>query len=163
VKSASENNWIPLHISVKEGKSDAVDKLLTLGANIGARDIGECTPLHLAALYGQPAIFDRLLEGGAKIDDRDDGGFTLVHLIVRALQNAISKGSISSTDKDGHKHEFWFDNNEAACGSMGKRSPAAEWVPGRAGRPGASSCRSPMTRGWIRASGKTSAATPCMC
>lgn len=60
-----------------------VDRCITAGADIHARDGDGSTPLHAAALVGHAAAVTALLAAGADIEARDDLGSTPLHVAAR--------------------------------------------------------------------------------
>ncbi len=69
-----------LHRAAASGRLDVVDLLLSYGADVGARNVGDFTPLHAAAEYGHVSVVGRLLEAGADPDTANDDGYTPMHL-----------------------------------------------------------------------------------
>ncbi len=77
-----------LHVASDCGNSDIVEFLLSLGADIEARDKHGSTPLHLAALAGNDEIVEQFVMAGANLDAQDRSGWTPLH-------EAASKGHSS--------------------------------------------------------------------
>lgn len=71
----------PLHWSISPagGGTEAMEKLLQLGADPDARSDQGATPLMNAAQSNKPAHVAMLLAAGAAIDARDHRGFTALH------------------------------------------------------------------------------------
>ena len=80
-KSALENTLYnnattALHSAAMEGKTEVVQKLITLGQDINAKDANGTTPLHGAALEGQLDTAELLLQKGADANLEDENGNT---------------------------------------------------------------------------------------
>jgi hypothetical protein len=71
----------PLHwsLSATGGGTEAMEKLLQLGADPDARSDEGATPLMNAVQSNKPAHVAMLLAAGAAIDARDNRGFTALH------------------------------------------------------------------------------------
>ncbi len=82
VVSRSALGWRPLHEAAFLGYSDVVSRLLSCGAEVGARTEAGRTPLHLAAWLGQAEAAAALLERGADPNARDRDGRTPLHRAV---------------------------------------------------------------------------------
>ena len=65
------SHWTPLLHAIHQGHAEAVDALLTAGADVHRAAPGHLTPLLMAVGNGQPQIVRRLLAAGA--DPRADG------------------------------------------------------------------------------------------
>jgi ankyrin repeat protein len=64
------------------GQLESLDVLLSLQADLCARDLDSCTALHHAATMrgdGGAACLQRLLESGASFSDPAAGGWTPLH------------------------------------------------------------------------------------
>lgn len=68
-----------LHEAASSGDMDAVRRLLSLGADVNARDDGGTTPLHLACRHGRIEIVRLLLEHGADPNAASGSGATPLH------------------------------------------------------------------------------------
>ena len=69
----------PLSDAAAKGDTAAIERLLSSGAAIDARDHDQATPLINAALKGQVEAAKLLLAKGANVTARNSGGFTALH------------------------------------------------------------------------------------
>jgi ankyrin repeat protein len=91
------HGYTPLHLAVRQNRSDAVEELLKGGANPNCvTDMFQLTPLHMASSLGQAQIISQLLENGADVNARAfDGATPLLHA-TRTLHGDIVKILLSS-------------------------------------------------------------------
>ena len=68
-----------LHFAAEQGNTDAVRKLLELGAYVNDFDTDHMTPFLYAAENGDPALLAFLVEKGAHRTTHDDSGMTALH------------------------------------------------------------------------------------
>lgn len=76
----------PLHVVCCWGDCEAIEILISAGADINAKGESGFTPLHCAAEQNQPDAVKLLIQLGAKIA-QDDGGETALEL-AKSLGNA---------------------------------------------------------------------------
>jgi hypothetical protein len=77
VDTRDPNQWTPLHAASSSGKHDIVKLLLSLNADIEAKEGSYAsTPLHRAAGEGQLAVVILLLKNGASKEAQDAFGWT---------------------------------------------------------------------------------------
>ena len=76
-----------LHIAVKRGYYESVDRILCAGANVDAEALGSLLPLQEAAKKGNLNIVDCLLKAGANIDAGSNE--SIYHRRKTALELAI--------------------------------------------------------------------------
>lgn len=76
------NAWTPLHAAAHYGRSSVADSLIAAGADLEARDAGDCTPLHRALLNRQGATARLLVHRGADVGARDAAGQTPLQLAL---------------------------------------------------------------------------------
>jgi len=84
----------PLHCATWKGHVETVAFLLTVGANVNARNHNEhwgTTPLHAAAHANQVAIAKLLLEHGADVNAKDMNGKTPMHHTTFHKARAVAK------------------------------------------------------------------------
>jgi ankyrin repeat protein len=90
-----DNNKTILMYACWVGNIEAVNHLISKGADVNAQDIGGATPLHLAAWKGHNAIALRLLEHGASANAMSKEGMTPLDIAMmrenRELAEAIEK------------------------------------------------------------------------
>lgn len=68
----------PLHYAAGRGMKEAVDLLITMGADASAKDHHGNTPLHLAAVNGRYEVFSILIDAGADVVSQGRFGWTPV-------------------------------------------------------------------------------------
>ena len=85
VRERSGDGFTLLHLAAFFGQQDAVDLLLTSGAETDGRGTGWMTgtPLHSAASSGNVAVVRTLLAAGADPTARQSGGWTALHAAAR--------------------------------------------------------------------------------
>ena len=74
--NATRNGETPLHFATDRQHSDAVKKLISLGASINLQNRSGNTPLHLAAMNGNLGICNYLMKNGALRNIRNSKGRT---------------------------------------------------------------------------------------
>ncbi|XP_008050915.1 ankyrin repeat domain-containing protein 23 isoform X2 [Carlito syrichta] len=96
-----------LHWACLKGHSQLVNKLLTAGATVDARDLLDRTPTFWACRGGHLDILKQLLNQGARVNARDKIWSTPLHVAVRTghsdcLEHLIECGAnINAQDKEG--------------------------------------------------------------
>ena len=68
-----------LHIAAQAGLEETVKKLISIGADVDARNNINHSPLHLAAINGNIGVIQYLVRNNAKIDALDDYQMTPLH------------------------------------------------------------------------------------
>ena len=68
-----------LHIAAQAGLEETVKTLISIGADVDARNNTNYSPLHLAAINGNVDIIQYLVKSNAKIDALDDYQMTPLH------------------------------------------------------------------------------------
>lgn len=82
VVSRDSHGLTALHVACIHGKSNTVESLIDLGADINATDLNECTPLHYAVSRGHQNALLLLLHSGANINQTNIDKNTPLHLSV---------------------------------------------------------------------------------
>lgn len=82
VESRDSHGLTSLHVACIHGKSNIVESLIDLGAEINATDLNECTPLHYAASRGHQNALLLLLHSGANINRANIDKNTPLHMSV---------------------------------------------------------------------------------
>jgi ankyrin repeat protein len=65
--------------AVDENNLPEVRRLLSVGADVNARNVDDCTPLHSASDLGHNQVVKELVEHGADIEKKDRLGWTPLH------------------------------------------------------------------------------------
>ncbi|KAJ8599578.1 hypothetical protein CTAYLR_004674 [Chrysophaeum taylorii] len=84
-------NRTPLHVAAAAGSIAAVQKLVTLGANVETRDTMGHTPAHHAAFHGREPALDLLVANGADDALPDPDGKTPQTLLRESLPPPTSE------------------------------------------------------------------------
>lgn len=92
ITSRSSNGDTPLHVMTWRNDLEAVEILISAGADVDAvGDMGE-TPLHIAARGGNVAIATALLKAGARDDIRSEWEFVSTpHEMAERAGGAIAE------------------------------------------------------------------------
>jgi ankyrin repeat protein len=70
---SDNDGWTPLHIASHNGRFDAVDLLLELGADLKAKGVNGITPLHMACAKSSMDIVKCLLRHSALRSEEFEG------------------------------------------------------------------------------------------
>ena len=98
----------PLIRAVKQGDSNAVDRMLTAGVDVNQAGHKQQTALHAAMLRGDKEIFSRLLSSGADPNHCDYRGSSIMHLAAREedsfwLREALRNGGNPNQPNTGNR------------------------------------------------------------
>jgi ankyrin repeat protein len=85
-----------------KGKTDCVEELLNLAANVEAEDGNSWTGLHFAARYGHQEIVELLLKKGAKTGKKVTGGPD-TRLAGGDMQSVVDHTAADLAKVNGHK------------------------------------------------------------
>ena len=66
--------------AIKKGDIERINKLISQGADVNAKDKRGMTPLHQAAYYGQRQVAKVLIAKGANVNETDTAGQTPLHI-----------------------------------------------------------------------------------
>jgi len=69
LQSKTEEGKSPLHMATGWGRCDIVEYLISIGADINARNNNGGTPIHVAASQNQPECAKILISHGANVND----------------------------------------------------------------------------------------------
>ncbi|KDO21613.1 hypothetical protein SPRG_13298 [Saprolegnia parasitica CBS 223.65] len=97
---ASTPNGTPLHMAVSEDQEKAVESLLSLHANVNARNQHGITPLLLATLMHKPAVAALLLRAGADMTVNIMPGITAVHVAAETGFTSIIEAMLAERAVD---------------------------------------------------------------
>jgi len=106
-------NRTPLHIAAYEGHKDIAELLISIGADIGAKDIEGCTPIYWAVVRGNKEIVDLLITADADVSDAPifsvmsarNSNRDIVELLIKAganvppLQLAAYRGNLQEVSR----------------------------------------------------------------
>jgi len=67
-----------------------VERLLSKGGDVNAKDAAGCTALHRAAWDGSPDLVTLLLSKGADVNAKNNDGHTALHLAARRGHLAVA-------------------------------------------------------------------------
>lgn len=79
----------PLHLAALSNCYDAVEALISWGANINHPGEHGASPLHVACQYGDAKLVRLLQHHGANVSAVDDDGDTCMHYIVRHKEDSL--------------------------------------------------------------------------
>ena len=100
-----------LHWAAARGEIAIMRWLLSIHADVNARNASDGTPLHTAAAQGQAFALALLLEAGADTTLLNDDG-------VSAAQLAVAKGR-DDLAREIHKYQIKYDNAVASAEEQG--------------------------------------------
>ncbi|WP_332328280.1 ankyrin repeat domain-containing protein [Endozoicomonas sp. GU-1] len=93
-----KTKYMPLHFAAEQGQQEAINALITRGANVDARTTDGRTPLHCAAEQGQQEAINALITRGANVNARTTDGRTPLHCAAekgqrKAMDALIARGA----------------------------------------------------------------------
>ncbi|MHC9538895.1 MAG: ankyrin repeat domain-containing protein [Vulcanimicrobiota bacterium] len=91
VKTKDGNGDSPLHYATDAGKKDAAALLISLGADVNAKNKSLWTPLHFAALHGNVDMAKVLVDHGARRSEKNDEGLTPFQMAEMNGNNEVMK------------------------------------------------------------------------
>ena len=92
LQSKTEEGKSPLHMATGWGKCDIVEYLISVGADINARNNNGGTPIHVAASQNQPDCARILISHGANVNDiRTLGKMTPLLIAVYKSNYEVAK------------------------------------------------------------------------
>ncbi|RFN48856.1 ankyrin repeat protein [Fusarium flagelliforme] len=94
-----------LHRAVRSRNTEAIQKLLDLGADVNRRDEAQWTPLHQASFAGDAKVIDCLIGNGADINSKERIGQTPLLLAARygrleVVQRLVAEDGIDMNSED---------------------------------------------------------------
>ena len=78
-------SYTGLHLAAHEGRVDEIDRLITAGADLNARDRAGRTPAHVAAFASHDNAVAALAKGGADMNALENGVYDI--LTIAAVAN----------------------------------------------------------------------------
>jgi ankyrin repeat protein len=85
-----------LREAARENNLPQVSRLLSVGADVNAKDIyGDRTPLHWACAHGHMQVFNELVEHGADVEATDRHGSTPLHYAISQDHLPVVKALLS--------------------------------------------------------------------
>ena len=78
-------SYTGLHLAAHEGRVDEIDRLITAGADLNARDRAGRTPAHVAAFASHDNAVTALAKGGADMNALENGVYDV--LTIAAVAN----------------------------------------------------------------------------
>jgi ankyrin repeat protein len=97
-----------LIVAARDYDLPEVSRLLSVGADVNAKDFLGRTPLHWASFKGHMQVFQALLEHGADIEVKSSGGWTPLHFSCisqhwAVVNELLSRGAITEAkNRDGN-------------------------------------------------------------
>jgi ankyrin repeat protein len=94
--------------AIKKGDIERINKLISQGADVNAKDNRGMTPLHKAAYYGQRQMAEVLIGKGANVNETDTAGRTPLHIAANFGSKWVPElllangASISARDMAGN-------------------------------------------------------------
>jgi ankyrin repeat protein/SAM-dependent methyltransferase len=80
VSKKDSGGWTPLHLAAYACHKDVGEYLLSLGAEVNAKNRMGVMPLHIAAMNGHRDVAELLLAGKADLSAKDSTGYTALHI-----------------------------------------------------------------------------------
>lgn len=112
MNSADKEGNSPLHLAAKSDSSEVITMLVSLGADLEAKNqLGE-SPLYVAVSYGSEAAIRSLLKAGANLATKAADGKGLMHAAVRS-----SRPDLLRLLKEAENHRLAADKNPNAPSS----------------------------------------------
>ena len=109
----SENNESLLHNAAMSGKVDAIDLVISNGADIEARDNFGRSPIFFSLYSREPAALAKMIEKGADVNVKNEDGATLVQVAARVEMPEMvkmlidAKVDVNIADKDNTTPLYW--------------------------------------------------------
>lgn len=91
-RPSAEELWTPLHVAAFRGKAEAVEHLLSRGADVDSKNDKAHTPLVLAVNRGHSVVVRFFLTHGANINQKDANGDTVLHYALHFRWYETLKG-----------------------------------------------------------------------
>ncbi|WP_371219595.1 ankyrin repeat domain-containing protein [Orientia tsutsugamushi] len=93
-----DNGYTILHLFVRTGNIQIIQKLLDEGANINQQDNYGCSALHTAVRLGEIDVIQKLLDEGANIDLQNHSGQSPLHYAcfagrINVIQKLLDEGA----------------------------------------------------------------------
>jgi ankyrin repeat protein len=109
INAKGRNGLTPLHCAVMSGNNKLVERLVSWGADVGAKDHNMgWTPLHIAAENGQSPVVELLLKNDTDVNARDTKiSWTPLHFAAMKGHEAVVKllvkngADVSAKDTEG--------------------------------------------------------------
>lgn len=106
IAAKNKDGWTPLHSAAYQGQTEAVEFLVSAGANVNAVCNDGDTPLHYAAAQGEEGVINVLAKAKAKLELQDNDGETPLDVakgkkVKTLLQNLIDKAAEEGEDDEG--------------------------------------------------------------
>jgi len=102
-----ENKGEELMEASRRGNVEAVDMLISEGANVNYKDDDGRSPLHAASINGHAEVVEMLISKGANVNYKDNNGRSPLHVAsvhghVDVVKLLLSKGAnVNDKDKNG--------------------------------------------------------------
>ena len=98
---SNSNGNTPLTTACAWGEFLLATKLISHGANVGARNLKRFTPLHSAAQYGSADMISLLLANGAELEAKGENDITPLHYAVYANSaDTIDRLLLAGADRE---------------------------------------------------------------
>jgi len=92
INDANDAGLTMLHLAAEYDDNVEVAKvLISMGANVNAKEQSGLSPLHLAVTYGNVKVAEILISNGANVNAKEDNGFTPLHIAAVAKNTAAGR------------------------------------------------------------------------
>ncbi|MDR2583605.1 MAG: methylmalonyl-CoA mutase family protein [Fibromonadaceae bacterium] len=92
INYTNEAGLTMLHLTAEYDENVEVAKvLISMGANVNAKEQSGLSPLHIAVTYGNIKVAEILISNGANVNAKEDNGMTPLHIAAVAKNTAAGR------------------------------------------------------------------------